>query len=137
MPVSPYVQYPGTCREALALYARAFGGEPRIMLRSQGPADPAHPETEATRDLVMHSTLAIHGTTVMFADNPPDEPFAAGQRITLMVHGMAPEEIDRAFAVLAEGGRVTMPAQKTFWSERYGSLVDRFGIGWQLSAEQG
>ena len=32
------------------------------------------------------------------------------------------------FEALAEGGKVTMPLQKTFWSEAFGMLVDRFGI---------
>ncbi|MEO6172954.1 MAG: VOC family protein, partial [Arenimonas sp.] len=32
----------------------------------------------------------------------------------------------------AEGGQVTMPLGKTFWSPRYGMLIDRFGIGWMV-----
>jgi uncharacterized glyoxalase superfamily protein PhnB len=30
---------------------------------------------------------------------------------------------------------VAMAPQETFWSARYAQLTDRFGIGWQLSAE--
>ena len=42
-------------------------------------------------------------------------------------------EADRAFAALAEGGKVTMPLAKTFWSPRFGMLEDKFGIGWMVS----
>jgi hypothetical protein len=42
-------------------------------------------------------------------------------------------ESDRAFAALAEGGQVQMPLTKTFWSARFGMLIDRFGIGWMVS----
>ena len=42
-------------------------------------------------------------------------------------------ESDRAFAALAEGGQVQMPLTKTFWSPRFGMLIDRFGIGWSVS----
>ena len=41
--------------------------------------------------------------------------------------------LPRAFAALAEGGQVQMPLTKTFWSARFGMLIDRFGIGWMVS----
>ena len=34
---------------------------------------------------------------------------------------------------LSDGGKVTMPLTKTFWSPRFGMLQDRFGIGWMVS----
>jgi PhnB protein len=39
---------------------------------------------------------------------------------------------DRAFNALAEGGKVTMPLGKTFWSPRYGMVTDRFGVDWMV-----
>lgn len=135
MSVHPYICFPGNCREALALYARAFGTEPHILTRADAPIDPEHPLPEAARDQVMHSTLEIGGTTVMFADNPPDAPLTVGDNITLMIANMQSDAIDTAFAVLSEGGQVVMPPQTTFWSACYAQLTDRFGIGWQLSAE--
>ncbi|MGB7468546.1 MAG: VOC family protein, partial [Candidatus Acidiferrum sp.] len=47
-----------------------------------------------------------------------------------------PAETERIFHELAQDGKVTMPVQKTFWSERFGMLVDRFGIPWMLNCEQ-
>jgi PhnB protein len=31
---------------------------------------------------------------------------------------------------------VQMPVQQTFWSARFGMLVDQFGIPWMLNCEQ-
>ena len=42
-------------------------------------------------------------------------------------------EAEKAFAALSEGGQVTMPLTKTFWSPRFGMLTDRFGVGWMVS----
>jgi PhnB protein len=42
-------------------------------------------------------------------------------------------EAGRIFAALGEGGRVTMPMQKTFWVEAFGMLVDRFGVAWMVN----
>jgi len=44
-------------------------------------------------------------------------------------------EGERVFNALAEGGKVTMPFQKTFWSSGFGSTVDRFGIPWMVNCE--
>ena len=44
--------------------------------------------------------------------------------------------IDQIFTKLAEGGDVVMPLQQTFWSKRYGFVIDHFGIGWQLSSAE-
>jgi PhnB protein len=41
----------------------------------------------------------------------------------------------RIFTALAEGGSVTMPFERTFWAERFGMLVDRFGIPWMINCE--
>jgi PhnB protein len=47
----------------------------------------------------------------------------------------APDEAAarRMFSALAEGGAVTMPIGKTFWSPCFGMLTDRFGVGWMVT----
>ena len=42
-------------------------------------------------------------------------------------------EARRVFDALAEGGRVTMPLEKSFWAEAFGMLVDRFGTPWMVN----
>ena len=38
------------------------------------------------------------------------------------------------FDALAGGGQVTMPFGKTFYSDGFGMLVDRFGTPWMVMA---
>jgi PhnB protein len=40
--------------------------------------------------------------------------------------------VERAFAALSNGGKVTMPLGKTFWSPRFGMLEDKFGVCWMV-----
>jgi len=47
-----------------------------------------------------------------------------------------PVDAERIFHALAENGTVQMPLQKTFWSVRFGVLVDQFGIPWAINCEQ-
>ena len=44
-----------------------------------------------------------------------------------------PADAERVFHSLAEGGRVMMPMQETFWAARFGMLIDRFGIPWMVN----
>ena len=49
---------------------------------------------------------------------------------------MLPERDVIEEALKAEGGNVTMPLEQTFWAERFGMLVDRFGIPWMINCEK-
>jgi uncharacterized protein YndB with AHSA1/START domain len=42
-------------------------------------------------------------------------------------------DADRIFAALADGGQVRMPLSKTFWSQRFGMVADKFGVGWMIN----
>ena len=43
---------------------------------------------------------------------------------------------DQLFAALTEGGLVTMPLEKTFWTSKFGMVQDRFGVSWMVSVER-
>jgi PhnB protein len=47
-----------------------------------------------------------------------------------------PADADRIFNALAEKGTVQMPVQETFWSPRFGMLIDRFAIPWMVNCDQ-
>ena len=52
---------------------------------------------------------------------------------TLNVMVDTPEEAERIFAALAEGGEVKMAMAETFWAKRWGMLVDRYGKPWMVN----
>lgn len=39
------------------------------------------------------------------------------------------------FNALAEGGKIQMPLEKTFWAERFGMAVDKFGTPWIINCD--
>jgi PhnB protein len=45
------------------------------------------------------------------------------------------DEADRRFNALADGGKVQMPLDKTFFSPRFGMVADKFGVGWMIYVE--
>ncbi|MBP1996580.1 VOC family protein [Paenibacillus eucommiae] len=138
MAIDVYLNFNGNCREAVEFYAEAFGTEsPKIMTFGETPADPNYPLPEEAKQLVMHTRLNIQGSNVMFSDVFPGMPFVAGTNITLSVISKDIDEVKALFHKLKEGGTVGMELQETFWSKCYGSLTDKFGIGWQFNLDSG
>ncbi|MDF2821769.1 MAG: glyoxalase family protein [Clostridiales bacterium] len=135
MALDIYINYNGNCRNAVEFYAQVFGTEsPQILTYGEIPPDPEHPISEEDKNLIMHTRLNINGSNIMFSDVPPGMPFTQGNNITLVIgSGMSIDEIHSIFTQLKEGGTVEMDLQETFWSKCYGSVIDKFGIGWQLS----
>jgi PhnB protein len=71
----------------------------------------------------------------MGSDAPPGryEP-VKGITVTLSID--QPAEAERVFRGLSENGTVQMPIAETFWAQRFGMLVDQFGIPWMVNCEK-
>jgi PhnB protein len=136
MAINAYINFNGNCREAVAFYAEVFGTEkPEIITFGDAPSDPEFALPEEMKSLVMHTQLNICDSIVMFSDTFTGMPFVVGNNISLAIVIESIDEIKSIFNKLKVGGTVSMDLQETFWSKCYGTLVDKFGIGWQVSLE--
>ncbi|MEP7184866.1 MAG: VOC family protein [Rhodanobacter sp.] len=129
MQLVAYLNFSGTAREAMDFYATAFGG--KVTQRfTYGESPMADQMSEADRGNVMHSQLEVGSAVIMGADGPPPHE---GGSTTVNVMPDTPEEAERVFKALSEGGEVTMPMQETFWAYRFGTVTDRFGKRWMVN----
>ena len=135
MAINAYLNFGGNCREAVDFYADAFGAEKHPIM-TYGETEHGMMMPDEMKNLVMHTTLNAFGGTLMFADTPFDSPLTVGNNVTLVLVTDKLNEIDATFDKLKAGGKVIMDLQPTFWSKRYGFVIDRFGVGWQLSHEE-
>ncbi|SCZ79624.1 VOC family protein [Acidaminobacter hydrogenoformans] len=137
MSVGVYVNFDGNCQEAVEFYAAVFETEqPVFMTFDMGPQDPAYPVPEEAKGRIMHTNLLIEGDLVMFSDTFPGMPFTVGNNLSLIVQSVSKENLTKYFERLSEDGNVEMPLQQTFWSELYGNVTDKYGIGWQFSYDE-
>ncbi len=133
MPLDVFVNFNGNCREAVKFYAQVFGlEEPDIMIYGEAPPNSQMPVTEETKNLVMHASLTIFGTVVMFMDTTPDMQVNQGDNIVLTIRSKDLDEVQSLFNKMKNGGRILMDLQETFYSKCYGMLIDKFGIPWQF-----
>lgn len=136
MAVKAYINFNGNCRQAVEFYAEVFKTEkPQIMTFGDVPANEGVTLTEETKNLVMHTEIKLKDSTLMFSDVLPDMTLVVGNNISLVIGFSDIDEVRSIFHKLKVDGTVLMDLQETFWSKSYGYLIDKFGIGWQLSFE--
>jgi PhnB protein len=130
--IQPYLFFAGRCQEALDFYSSAVGAQVDMVMRfDEAPVPmPAGMLQPGFERKVMHSAFRIGGSQILASDGMNNEAGFKGFQLALNVPTEA--DADRAFAALADGGQVKMPLAKTFWSPRYGMLIDRFGVSWMV-----
>ena len=133
MQVAPYLFFDGRCEEALNFYRKAVGAEVQMMMRfKESPEPPMVPPGNG--DKVMHASFRVGDTNILASDgNCGGKPKMEGFALSLTVRDAA--EAQRVFAALGEGGKVQMPLTKTFFSDSFGMLADRFGVSWMVYVE--
>jgi len=133
MRMNPYLSFNGQCEAAFKLYEQCLGGQLGPIFRYAGT--PLSDQVPADwQDKVMHGSLIIGGQVLMGGDVAP-ESYEAPKGFSLSLQIKRPAEAERIFNELGKDGRVTMPLEKTFWAERFGMVVDRFGIPWLINCE--
>lgn len=132
--VQTYLFFHGNCEQAVEFYQKALGAQVEMLMHFKDSPEPHPPGMLAPgwENKVMHCSFRIGQTVVMASDGCGTEK-AGFEGFSMSLAVKTESDADQAFAALSDGGKVTMPLTKTFWSPRFGMLQDRFGIGWMIS----
>lgn len=131
--VQPYLFFGGRCEEALEFYRTALGAQIDMLMRFKDSPEPPPSDMLAPgfENKVMHASFRIGESILMASDGCGESESFKGFSLSISVS--TEKEANRIFAALSEGGQVTMPLGKTFWSPCFGMLTDRFGLGWMIN----
>jgi PhnB protein len=129
--LNTYLVFNGNCAEAMRFYERTLGGKLDLMTHADSPMAGQVPPENSNR--VMHALLMFEGGVLMASDSMAGRPYQGMHGFSIAAHYQTAEEAKRIFDTLADGGKIEMPFQKTFWAEGFGMLVDRFGTPWMVN----
>jgi PhnB protein len=133
MRVNPYLFFSGDCEAAFKLYERVTGGKITSMMTHEGTPAAGHVPPEWQKK-IMHASLQIGENILMGSDSPPDHyNKPQGFSVTLSVD--SPDQAEKAFKGLSDGATIKMPMDKTFFAQKFGMLVDKFGTHWMVICE--
>jgi len=134
MQTSLHINFNGQCETAFRFYEEKLGGKLEFLLR-HGESPMADRVTPEWGGKVLHAALRVGGQVLMGCDAPPG-CFQQPQGFSVSLSVKTPGEAERIYEVLSQEGSVRMPIQETFWAERFGMVVDRFGIPWMINCEK-
>ena len=131
--MNSYLSFSGQCEEAFKFYEKCLGGKIDMMMPHEG--SPAASGVSADwLPKILHARMIIGDQVLMASDAPPSRQ-EKPQGFCINLGFKDPAEAERIFIMLSDSGTINMPFQKTFWSEGFGMLVDRFGIPWMINCE--
>ena len=132
MNIQPYLFFDGRTEEALEFYKSRLGAKVEALMRFKDNPDPQYNPPNSA-DKVMHSCFRVGDTQVMASDGDcKGKPSFNGFSLTLNAANAA--EAKQRFEALAEGGKVQMPLNETFFASSFGMVADRFGVNWMVMA---
>lgn len=125
----PYLFFDGNTEEVMNFYADVFNGEV-IRLERYSNA-PGMEIPQGYENKVLHGQVKFDDSLIYFSDGPGKKE--AGNQMTLTVEFDSEDKIDRAFDKLSMDGTIVLPLDKMFWGAKYGKLIDKYGIHWDLN----
>lgn len=133
--VSPYLNFPGNTEEAFEFYRSVFGGQFGNVTRFRDFPDNAMGVPEADAGKIANISLPLTDSSVLMGTDTLASwgPLTFGNNTYITLEAESADEAARLFDALSAGGSVQMPLQQTEWAEKYGSLVDKFGVQWMVN----
>ena len=132
MKVQAYITFGGRCEEALEFYKKTLGAQVTGLMRWKENPDKDMLGPSGYEEKVMNASFRI-GETQLMADDGMGEAPPRFTGMTLAIEVADDGEAKRIFTALGEGGVMTMPLAKTFWTSSFGMLHDKFGVPWMVN----
>lgn len=127
---SVYLHFGGNCADAMRFYEQTLGGKiTSSMTYGEAMPDKTEPRWQ---DKIIHCEMDLDGAVLMASDGPPHYQAERMAGFSIALQYPNEQEAHRIFDALAAGGQITMPFAKTFFSEGFGMLQDKFGTPWMV-----
>lgn len=125
--VTPFLMFQGNAEEAMIYYTSLIGDSEITSITRYGVNEPGEEGS------VKQATFSLKGQEFMCIDSNVKHEFTFTPSISLFITCDTEEEINRLYENLNEGGGVLMPLDDYPFSKKFGWVVDKFGISWQLT----
>jgi predicted 3-demethylubiquinone-9 3-methyltransferase (glyoxalase superfamily) len=113
--------------QAMDFYVSLFDNSEIIDIQRWGKEGPGKEGT------IMLAVFELNGQRFMCSDSPPVHNWDFTPAVSNYVECGNEEEIEKLFSKLSENGAVAMPLDNYGFSQKFGWVIDRFGVSWQLN----
>ncbi len=123
--VRTHLMFDGTAEQAMKFYVGLF------------PNSEIHEsqwyEEGENKGKLLQASFSLNGQEFICIDTPVKHEFGFTPAISIFADCESPEELERLYTMLSDGGEVLMPLDNYGFSTKFGWLNDRYGVSWQLN----
>lgn len=112
--------------QAMNLYVSLFDNSKIVESHRWGKDGPGKEGS------IMKAVFELNGQKFMCSDTPPIHDWDFTPAISNYVKCKNEEEIERLFSKLSKNGNIAMPLDNYGFSQKFGWVIDQFGVSWQL-----
>ncbi|MEC1261565.1 VOC family protein [Bacillus swezeyi] len=124
--VTPFLMFQGHAEKAMNTYISLIEDSEMKSLVRYGA------DEQGKKGSVKHGVFSLKGQEFMCIDSPVEHDFTFTPSFSMFLTCDTEAEIDRFYQELARGGEVLMPLGDYGFSQKFGWIVDQFGISWQI-----
>lgn len=125
--VHPFLMFFGTAEEAMDYYTSIFDDSEIISISRNGANEVGE------EGKVLLATFSIKGQEIKCIDSSIKHDFTFTPAISLYVSCDTEEEITHVYELLSQDGSVLMPLSVYPFSNKFGWVMDKYGVSWQLN----
>lgn len=115
--------------QAMNFYVELFDNSKIINIKRWGKDGPGKEGT------IMHATFNLNGKLFMCSDSPAIHDWDFTPAVSNYVECVNTKQLEHFFTKLSDNGKVMMPLGNYGFSQKFGFVVDQFGVSWQLNLQ--
>jgi len=128
--ILPILHFCGDCKEAIALYEKAFSTQATMVVTNSQFSPGEHDD-----DGIAHAEMHIHGQRIMLNDRFGNKDKLPDVPVRLIVTFNTAEELLASYEYFKEKSTIVDPLQEVSFSKLFGNFIDKFGICWGFMVE--
>lgn len=115
--------------QAMNFYVKLFDNSKIVNVKRWEKGAPGKEGT------IMHGTFSLNGKLFMCSDSPAIHDWGFTPAVSNYVECENEAELNRLFSKLAENGEIAMPLNNYGFSKKFGWVIDKFSVSWQLNLQ--
>ncbi|WP_272030045.1 VOC family protein [Oceanobacillus kimchii] len=129
--LTPYFKTNGNAKELIKFYQSVLDAQ---LIHIQTYGDMPIPFPDEFKENVAHAIVKVGETNLMFSDSP-GQPVQVGDNLTINISLDNIEKAKLIFDGLRQDGTIISPLEATPFSPAFGTVTDKFGTTFTITAE--
>ena len=128
----PHLHFCDNCKEAIAVYEKAFDTKAEDIVYNCDYSPDKYPKDSR----IAHAVMNICGQTVFLNDRFGNKDRSLNCAVHLIVMFKSVEDLLACYEFFKEESTIIDPFTKLPYSELAGNFIDKFGVQWGFMTEQ-